>query len=264
MHGIELYPEYTLLYSALAEIEAKGGGPEKAVAALESGLKATGRNPTLLQQMAEMLIDARQLKQAEQIIKELRGMSENARRSVDYLEARVQFVQEHWSAARQGFEKARGMLMMSPGLLKVVDTWIGECYGKTGDYDQQVQACRRALSTDPFYPPARAGVIDALRAEGRTSEALDEYGRLAKFGGVGPSGVITWTQMLLLNTLQQSPSDRDWGSVESALQQAEKLVPDSEQLPILRRRLHGARPPRRRGAGLAGSPQKRSESRAPS
>ena len=33
----------------------------------------------------------------------------------------------------KGFEKVRGTLGMSPGLLKQVDTWIGQCYGNIGE-----------------------------------------------------------------------------------------------------------------------------------
>ena len=61
-------------------------------------------------------------------------------------------VQGHWLEARKGFEKVRGYVV-APGLqpwLKQVDLWLADCYNQLGNRDQQIDALRRAVKTDPF------------------------------------------------------------------------------------------------------------------
>ena len=221
------------MYAVLAEIEMRDGKQDKAIETLQKGLKVTERTPQLLEKIAEVLIEIRRLEEAQQVIQELRAAN-YPRRQVEYLIARLEFVQGHWLAARQGFEKVRGMLTAWPGLLKQVDTWIGECYGYTGDYDQQLLACRKALGIDPFYTPARVGAIAALRGAGRIDDAIDECAQMPKFGGITADGMISLVRMLISKALRQDPRERNWEPAEKVLEAAEKAMPDSVQIPILR------------------------------
>ena len=233
-HGIELYPDNVTMYAALADVEMQAQNQDKAIQVLEKGLKVTDRSPYLLDSLAQVLIDARQLERAQEIIKELRKMPQYPKENITYVEARIEFAEGHWLAARQGFERIRGSLAMTPALLKQVDTWIGECQGAVGDYDQQVQACRRALAIDPFYPPARTGMIDALRASGHMDEALDEYARLARLGRMNFESALELLRMMTVNALRQDFADRNWEPVEKALEQVEQMQPGSPKTTIIR------------------------------
>ena len=63
-HGIELYPDNIALYAAVADVEMQAGNYDRAIELLEKGLKVTNRNPYLLDTLAQVLIDSRQLEQA--------------------------------------------------------------------------------------------------------------------------------------------------------------------------------------------------------
>jgi len=238
--GIKLYPDNITMYTTLADIELRAGNRDKAITALQDGLKATERSPQLLWSKANLLIDVNRLKDAEAIVDELRA-TDYPKQLIDYLTARIEFVQGHWFAARQGFERVRGMLTLWPNLLKQVDVWIGQCYGQVGNRDLQLEAYRRALNVDPFYAPARAGITESLLASGNVDDALKEYSQLAKTGKVGNTGLIPLARMLVLQNLKKNETEREWKQVEKVLDQAEKATPDAVQIPILRAEILVAR-----------------------
>jgi len=231
--GIKLYPSAINLYTVLADIELRSGNRQQAIEALQAGLKATERSPQLLWSMANLLIDVKQLDDARGVIEELRA-TDYPRPLIEYLAARIDHVQGHWLAARQGFEKVRGMLTMWPSLLKQVDVWIGQCYGQLGNRDLQLEAYRRALNIDPFYGPARLGMTDVLMSTGNVDEAVREYSQLAKLGKLSSAGLIPMARMLILQNLRKPPDRRDWATVEKLLDQAEKASPEAAMIPVLR------------------------------
>ena len=230
--GIKLHPDAVVMYTILADIELRAGNRDEAVAALEQGLKATDRNAQILWGMANLLTDLGKLEEAEKNIKELRT-TEYPRQLIDYLSARIEYVQGHWRNAKEGFEKVRGSLVMS-NRAKQIDVWIGKCYGQLGNRDQQLKAYRRALSADPTFIPAKAAMTDAFLAAGQVNEALDEFRQLAVGGSVAPASAALYARMLLLKNMRLPPQNRDWKAVEDALNAAEKALPDSPQIPILR------------------------------
>ncbi len=145
-------------------------------------------------------------------------------------------VQGHWLAARQGFEKVRGYAV-GPGLqvwLKQVDLWLAECYGQLGNRDQQIDALRRAVRTDPFSGIARANLAQALVAAGSVDEATKEYRELMEMSKMGAPGLLPLARLLVFKNLQLPPAERDWGTVEKMISVAEKALPDSVEIPILR------------------------------
>lgn len=75
VHGIKVHPSSILMYRAMSEVESRAGNRDKAVAALQKGIKATDRNPTLLWELAGLLIDTNKLDQARRILDELRKRS---------------------------------------------------------------------------------------------------------------------------------------------------------------------------------------------
>lgn len=232
--GTELYPKNVVMYSTVADVELQLRNYDKAIQVLEKGLEATQRSPYLLDTLAQVLIDAGQLDRAQETIKELQKSPQYPRDNISFLECRMAFVQGHWLAARQGFEKLRNVLATMPGLAKQVDTWIAECYGAVGDYDQEVQACRRALAIDPFFPPARAVLIKGLQASGHSEEAFGEYAQLAKLGRLNVESALDLVRMITVATLRQDPAKRNWEPAERTLDQVDQMLPNSPKSLILR------------------------------
>lgn len=232
VHGIELHPDAVVMYTTLANIELRAGNRNEAVAALEQGLKATDRNAQILWNMANLLIDLGKLEEAEKNIAELRT-TEYPRPLIDYLSARIEYVQGRWRNAKEGFEKARGSPVMS-NRAKQIDVWIGKCYGQLGNRDQQLKAYRRALIADPTFTPAKAAMTDVFLATGHVNEALGEFRQLIAGGSVAPANAALYARMLLMKNMRLPPRNRDWKTVEDALDAAEKALPDSPQIPILR------------------------------
>jgi tetratricopeptide (TPR) repeat protein len=233
--GIELYPDNVGLFLTMAEIEMRAGKREKAIEAIDQGLKVTERNPQLLWAKANLLIDLNQLKEAKQVIEDMRT-TDYYKPLIDYLSARVAFAQKHWLAARQGFERIRGSLNQQKllHLLKQADVLIGQCYRQLGNHDLEVEAYRRVLNIDSTYTPARAALTDALMNSGDVDRAIAEFNRLEKPGKGKDVGQLPLARMLILQNLQKASKDRDWGPAEKALADAERVDPNAIQIPVLR------------------------------
>ena len=231
--GVELFPDEIRLYTTLADIELRSGNRDKAVTALQNGLRVTGRSLQLLWSLANLMIDLDNFDEAKKIIEELQA-TDYPEQLVNYLVARIDFVQGHWYAALRAFEKDRDLLAMWPGLAKQVDVWVGQCYGKLGNRDKQLQAYRRALIVDPSYAAAKAAETDALMAMGQLNQAVNKFGQLSREKAVTPSGSVVLSRMLLLQALRQDPASRNWKVVEDSLDASEKALPDSPDVTILR------------------------------
>jgi len=231
--GIELYPTHVPMYITLSDVELRAARRDAAVETVQKGLDAIGDDRQLLWRKANLLIEAGRIEEAEQSTGKL-AASDCPEAMLDYLRARLDFAQSRWLSASRKFEHARPGLTGSPGLLKQIDFWLGECYGKLGNTDRQISAYRRAVVLDHFFAPARAGIAEALLRAGRVDEAMIEYRQLMKLGTAAKLGVIPWARMLVLRTLRQKPSQRRWGPVEHTLDEVERLVPDSVEVPILR------------------------------
>ena len=132
------------------------------------GLAATGESPELLWALANRLLDTHQLAEAEKTIEQLQGHHYRFGRA----SARVAIQAAvglprcahgdgpgHWLAARQGFEKSRRHVLTPEGqdLQRLADVAVGVCYGRLGSVDQQIEALRRAVKTDPGSTNARLG-----------------------------------------------------------------------------------------------------------
>jgi tetratricopeptide (TPR) repeat protein len=232
--GIELYPADISLYTTLADVELRAERREAAIEALQRGLKATADHPQLLWSMANLLVDVGRLKEAAGITDRLEALDNPPYPTVliGYLRARLAFVEGHWLQAIQGFDQVRGGLTRWPDLMKQADFWTGKSYGKLGNTDQQIAALRRAVSADPLFAPARAALAEALLKAGRTNEAMVEYAFLRR--KITRDSAIPWARMQIVRTLQMPAARRDWEEATDTLREAERLIPDSVDVPILR------------------------------
>jgi cellulose synthase operon protein C len=226
--GIGLFPGNAEMHGLMAEVELRTGNRDKAIAAYERGIKATKRDPKLLFDMGNLLVDANRLAETKKIAEELR--TTNASRSYpEFLTARVDLAEQHWLAARQRFEAVRGDFLSQPGRARMIDFWLSECYRQLGDPDRQEQALRNSLKIDPSFGPAREA-LSALRIQtGRGGDS----GRL-EIDDLAPSGSVQLARTLLFKTKQQKASQRNWQAVEKAIDAAEKAQPGSPTVTSLR------------------------------
>ena len=184
--GMKLYPNDCNVYLNMVNLETATEHVDKAIAVVRQGLSVLHQEPALLWTLANLLIDANQLKEAESTLEEMHKIN-YPRWGIQYLAARMEMVQGHWRAAREGFEKVRGYLA-APGLqpyLKQVDLWLADCYSQLGNRDQQIDALRRAVRTDPFSAIARANLAQALLSAGSVDEATKEYRDLMAMSRMG-------------------------------------------------------------------------------
>ncbi len=226
--GVKLYPNNVGMCAALSDIELISGNRDKAISVLRQGLKATDRHVEILYKLVNLLIESNQLKEAGEIVAELRT-KENTQPIpgyfIDYLTARINLVQKKWLAARQGFEKIRGALVQRPRLAKQVDWWIGICYGQSGDREKEIQSYRHALNIDPSFTPAREALFRTLLAMDRIAEAADEQRKLHPGNSNSEAGVyLPLIAALISRTAKQDPAEQNWTPVEKLLEQAEKKM----------------------------------------
>jgi tetratricopeptide (TPR) repeat protein len=233
--GMKLYPNDCNVYLNMVNLETATEHVDKAIAVVRQGLSVLHQEPALLWTLANLLIDANQLKEAESTLEEMHKIN-YPRWGIEYLAARMEMVQGHWRAAREGFEKVRGYLA-APGLqpyLKQVDLWLADCYSQLGNRDQQIDALRRAVRTDPFSAIARANLAQALLSAGSVDEATKEYRDLMAMSRMGARGLPALARLLVYKNYRLPPAERDWATVEKALGTAEKSLPDSAEIVILR------------------------------
>ncbi|MEN6451055.1 MAG: tetratricopeptide repeat protein [Thermoguttaceae bacterium] len=253
--AIKLYPTKPETYQTKAKIERSFGKPDSAVSVLRQGLKATRRKPNspgatsvgedilLLWTLGDTLLDAKQVSEAETVVDSLR--KENIPKEyVRYLAARIHLAKQNWRAARDGFQEILPAVIDPSGsmerqrmgrtLARNMYLWIGQCYGQLGNPARQIQSYEEALNVDPSYVQARASLIDALMAAGRIDEALEQYRKLGSRSRLPAVAVIEYVRLMLLRNLRLQPSERDWATVDKALDNAEKALPGSPDLVLLR------------------------------
>ncbi len=233
--GIELQPDSVIMHLTLSEIERRAGNEDEAVAVLERGLKATDRHLQILYNLADLLIDIDRVAEARRFIEELQSeeVPHHFLPRIEYLLARTEFVQGNWLRARRGFEKIRRAPILA-GDVNEIDVWIGECYGRLGNREQQEKVLRRVLNRDPTFAPAVAALMNANLARGNLDEALEGFRQLAGSGRASASSALALSRMLLMKNLRLPPEKRNWKAVENALDAAEKALPDSPQVVIYR------------------------------
>jgi cellulose synthase operon protein C len=234
--GIKLQPSNYLLYADLFHVELSAGNRDKALAALQEGIKATDRYPTLLWLMANILIDDNKLDEARQIVDELRKKLFN-KPMIDYVDARIEFVRQHWKSAIERLNNARGSMVLEPRYIRYVlqlDFWLSLCHRALGDREQQEQDLRRALAIDPSFAPAKKALAEISRQKGNIADTLKEFMELYRDGRLDSAGKLQLAQLLFVNIARQDEKRRNWKPLEKLLDSLDKALPDSPDLPVLR------------------------------
>jgi tetratricopeptide (TPR) repeat protein len=234
--SIELYSEKPQPYQAIVALERALGQSENALEYVQRGLATLSEETSppafaaLQWILADLLIDRDDLGEANRLIAELQKSSTASLATLTYLEARVSFKKREWNKAATKLEEVRPLLERTPDLLKQAELMLGRCYGRLLDYDRQLAAYRRASKVDPLWvlPSLEAAV--ALEEQGRLNEALAAYQKLLKIGEVR----VRVARLLLSRARRAKEVEPDWAEVEKAIDEAEAVVPDSLEIPLLR------------------------------
>lgn len=231
-HGVARYPHDARMYQALAALDLRADQPEMAAASLRSGLKALegvpGRND-LRWLLTDLLIGQGKTEEASAQMTQLRAEG-NPPAMLDYLDARLDIVEQKWGAGRDILDRIRPLVGHSPDLSKQTDVLLAECYEHLGRPDLQLEAYRHALATDQLWLPARKGLAATLLAMGRIDAALDQYRSL--IADLPEAGIMV-ARLLILKNLRLPPERRNWQEIKAVLDKLSADMPGTADVALL-------------------------------
>ncbi len=223
-HGVKLYPESVGMYLNMANIESAAKNNDKAIAIVRQGLAATGAEsatPMGLGQSAHRCPSTPRgadddcgVAGTSLPIEPTRGVGIPDRCWSTSMRA-WRWPKGIGSLASQGFEKSRRNVITPEGhdLRKLVDMSVGLCYARLGSVDQEIDALRRALKTDPGLASARLGLAEALLSTGNIDEALREFHELGRQKKLNAAGLISLARIQIYKAVQQAGGGKpDWSA----------------------------------------------------
>ena len=213
-------------YVALATVARAQNDAPRAVDALRAGLEELPEHPLLLVTLTDTLLRSGQLDEAETALRPLAERMPADNPTPGMLEARLLVARRQWLPAQRKLESMRPLVAGSPELKRQVDLLLAECHARLGQFDEQLAASKRVLSSDHTSLAARIGAAEALAAAGKTAEALAEFEAIAATVGADdlPRRPALWGQLLRLRglaQLQRPAAERDWSKVEGLLDSLE-------------------------------------------
>lgn len=247
--GVKAHPKDVRMYSALAAVESASARFAGAIAALERGLKVFPDSLELQWLLAEAQISGGKLAEAGEGLKRLAAAVDRMpMKSRDrllpqlrYEGARVLMGRNRWPEAAEAMERAASELKAQPELAeqaKRAYLQLGRCYTVLGDADKQFAAYRQAAAvTLPgagLDLEARLGLAGALAARNKFDEAVAEYRRILTLPSAPPGVRFALARLYVLRDLRLPESQRRWADAEQALAEAERVLPGSAEVAVLR------------------------------
>ena len=218
----DLVPESPDASIALATAARQQGDADRAVESLRTGLAKLPDQPLLLLSLADTLLRAGRLDEVEETLRPLAARLAADTPSLGMLEARLLVARRQWLPAQKKLESLRPLVAGSTEMKRQVDLLLAECHARLGQFDEQLAASQRVLSSDHTSLAGRVGAAEALAAAGKTAEALAEFEAIAATVGAEevPRRPVIWTPLLRLRSLaqlQRPAAERDWSKVETLL-----------------------------------------------
>jgi cellulose synthase operon protein C len=220
--GLEIAPNDERIVRGRAVLAMQEQTPEKAIEILEESLNATPGQPMLLLMLGEAQLQANRLPALEVTLAKLREMIGKSSPPVGLLESRSLVAQGKWLQAKSRLESLRPLVAGSDELTRQVDLYLGQCYERLGQFDEQLDANRRVLTDDPTSLAARVGAASALLAAGKADEATEEFELVARAIPKDrlPAIPQLWSPLLQLRVaaqMKRPAADRDWSSADELL-----------------------------------------------
>ncbi|MEI7782005.1 MAG: tetratricopeptide repeat protein, partial [Planctomycetota bacterium] len=238
--GLELAPDDERMVRGSVILAMQQADPAKAIELLETSLAKTPGRPTLLLMLGDALLQTNKLAEVEQAIARLKEAIGNSSPAVGLLEARLLIAQNRWMQAKSRLEGVRPLVAGSEDLTRQVDLYLGQCYERLGQFDEQLDANRRVLTDDPTSLAARVGAASALLAGGKADEAQGEFELVAaaipkdRLAGV-PQVWSPLLQLRVATQMKRPAAERDWSTIDDlleVLQQSQNI--SSGQMALLR------------------------------
>jgi tetratricopeptide (TPR) repeat protein len=232
--GLRLFPSDVRMYRAFAGLELRSGHGAEAAACFRDGAQRLSgeARQDLLWAEANVRVDLGQAAEAEAVLEQMRK-ARCPRPALEYINGRLLILAGRWSEAAQALERLRPLVEDKAELVESVDLFLGRCFEQLGEPVRQHAAYQRAINVNPNSVPAREGLIQACVALGRVDEALEQSAGLMQQSS--SSSAAGWLQVArLCFTRNLNQATRDWQPVNEALDRAEKLAPESVDVPLLR------------------------------
>lgn len=231
--GLRSHPREARLYLVLiALLVGDDNGQKEALKLVREGLKELPDNGDLLHALADLLVQGGELKEAEEVIAQLREMK-YAEPLLDYLQARIHVRKSEWADAERLLERVRPQLTRLPGLEVQALLLLGQCHEQLGNPDQALAAYQQARKLDPLSAAAHYRVGTALMTLGRSDEALAEFRGILSAPKVPPGMHALLARAMIARNLRLPPKQQDLADVRRELALAAKESPDSTELSIL-------------------------------
>jgi tetratricopeptide (TPR) repeat protein len=255
----ELAPRTLRLFQDLGGLEAEAGWRRQAIAYLTQGLTVFPDQPDLLLALVELLLEENDQAGSGAIISRLQQLGSSAEQ-VEYLHARQLILQGRWAEAVRLLEWVRGRAPASD-LLNRVELFLGLCYEQLDDPEQELTTYRRAVERGPVSPTLHLALGATLAAQDRTDEAVAEYWQAMGMPKAPPAGWTMLARALVERTLRLPPATRNWAETERVLARADKALPGSAEVALLRADVLAAQGEYERAKqvlteGLSGSPER--------
>jgi len=173
--------------------------------------------------------------QARKILDELEKSKAIDQEKIDYMRARMYVIDGKWLDATREFERLRPSMGNRQAQIDLV---LGHCYEVLRQPDKQLEAYRRAITSNPNSLPAHIGLGRALLAVGQNSEALKELQGIKNAIGAEKFAKLVIARNTLLNLLidqvSRLPEDqRNWTEVDEIMAASKKEFPDAADLVML-------------------------------
>lgn len=223
----------TDIYSLLASLALAEKKPKDAAAWLRKGLEHHPNAYELRWNLAILELESGEMKKAQATAQRLAGPA-YLQPLVNYFHARCEVESKRWLAAAKELEASRLTLSPWPEVQKQAEFWLGHCYEQIGNSDQQLLSFRRAVAADPLWATARLSLARTLLTLGRLEECQEQYQLASRLPQAPATILLDATRVLILVNLQRNTSERNWAVPQALLKEAETLLPDSDQVPILR------------------------------
>ncbi len=233
--GVDLHPQSPAVYRALANVESAAGRPAEATAAVQRGLDAIPGSVELTLALLDCQIRAGDAAATSTLD---RLKSAGLPPAVgEYHTARLLMVRGKPIDAARALDRVRQELQHDPALTREANLLLGRCYQQFGEADRSLAAFRRAVPadpTDPLWVPAVSGVAEAEAALGQVDAALVTYRKLKDRAG---GAWLPVARLEMISALQTPARERDWQPTSEAVMGAERALPDSPEVAVLRAEL---------------------------
>lgn len=227
--ALKINPAEPVAYVVLASNELRQNRQTKAIETLKRGLEATKDNALVLLTLANLDLDANDVAAARPLIDRLRRVEAFAP-VVRYLDTRILVNQAQWADAQRRLQGMSSDLARWPQFQKESQFWLAHCCARLGRSDLRIAAYRSALDIDPFWPPARMGLAEALREAGRIDESLVEYQRLLRMPNIPSRATIAGLQLAVAKNLSLPPDDRSWKAIETQVDEVARRASNENRL----------------------------------